>query len=175
VLSPESSQAANSLSPAIYPPAPSSVLGDDDDLLHEELSNTVAAAMAPMAPMAPMEAEGDASSVHEKNELFIPQPLSKVQDALIQEDAVLADDLQPGGVGSNIQHTVAPDTVAKGSVLDAMTLKELRRLAEQKGISGASNMRKQALIDALRANPPTPMLSATIAPFASMESTLDLS
>jgi transcription termination factor Rho len=57
---------------------------------------------------------------------------------------------------------------AKGSVLDSMTLPELKRLAEQRGISGASKMRKQALIDAIRAAPVNN-------PFTSTEATLELS
>lgn len=101
---------SSTLHPAVYAPAPSSVLGEDEDLLHEELSDTV----------QPLEAE------------------------------VPSDDLQPGGVGSSIKEIVLPDTSEKGSALDSMTLKELRRLAEHKKISGASTMRKQALIDAIR-------------------------
>jgi hypothetical protein len=82
------------------------------------------------------------------------------------------DDLQPGGVGSGISDFSAPDVSAKASVLKTMTLKELQRLAVQKGISGTSGMRKDALIDALRnaaaASPPS------IKPFDASE-TLNLS
>jgi hypothetical protein len=66
-----------------------------------------------------------------------------------------SDDLQPGGVGSGMP-PVEPDAPflekPKGNVLDGMTLKELRRLAEQRSVAGASTMRKQALIDALRSD-----------------------
>jgi len=60
----------------------------------------------------------------------------------------VADDLQPGGVGSSLPLEVSSESAP--STLDSMTLKELRRLAEQRKIPGFSNMRKQALIDALR-------------------------
>ena len=49
-----------------------------------------------------------------------------------------------------------------------MTLKELRRLAEQKGVSGTDKMRKPALIDAINALP-------VITPFEAIEATLELS
>lgn len=105
---------AGVLSPATYAPAPSSVLGEDEDLLHEELHNDVVTV-----------------------------------DSLAQVPSEL-EDLQPGGVGSSIKEIVLPDTSEKGSTLDGMTLKELKRLAEHKKIPGASTMRKQALIDAIR-------------------------
>jgi hypothetical protein len=97
---------------ASYPPPPGSEVGEDDELLHEQL---FAATEAP----------------------------------------VQTDDLQPGGVGSGLP-AVEPDSSLldaqkpRGNVLDGMTLKELRRLAEQRSIQGASGMRKQNLIEALR-------------------------
>lgn len=67
----------------------------------------------------------------------------------------VSDELQPGGVGSGMP-PVEPDVPfsekPKSNVLDGMTLKELRRLAEQRNVVGASTMRKQALIDALRSD-----------------------
>lgn len=53
--------------------------------------------------------------------------------------------LQPGGIMD------VPET-NKATLLDSMTLKELKNLAEQKGISGAKGMRKQELIDAIRSS-----------------------
>ena len=55
------------------------------------------------------------------------------------------NDLQPGGVGSGV--------VSEISSFDSMTLKELRRLAAQRGISGASDMPKKKLIAAIRDTP----------------------
>jgi len=133
------------LNPAVYAPAPSSVLGEDediahDDIEHQDLLNEVDAALESAATETPA-AEAPAAE---------------------------SDALQPGGVGSGVKNIVLPDNSAKGSVLDSMTLKELRRLAEQKGVSGAASMRKQALIDAIRAVP-------VITPFEATEATLELS
>jgi hypothetical protein len=57
------------------------------------------------------------------------------------------DDLQPGGVGSGVA------TSSYTSSLDSMSVKELRRLAAQKGISGAAEMKKKELITAIRSVP----------------------
>jgi hypothetical protein len=68
-------------------------------------------------------------------------------DRFVREVDVEAEDLQPGGVGSGV---VAPPIQ---SSLDTMTIKELRRLAQQKGISGANDMKKKEIIEAIRAVP----------------------
>lgn len=125
--------------PATYPPAPSSVLGEDEDLLHEELSSEIATETIISQPPAAVAEE-------------------KVEDALKEfaiENAELpevstfeVEDLQPGGVGSSVKEIVEEDS--KTTVLDSMTLSDLKRMADQKGIVGASKMRKQALIDAIR-------------------------
>jgi hypothetical protein len=65
----------------------------------------------------------------------------------------LSDDLQPGGVGSGLDELMTPEPKIKSSALDGMTLKELRRLGEQRNIPNASTLRKQALIEALRGIP----------------------
>ena len=138
---------AANLNPATYAPAPSSVLGDDEDIEHEELLSEVE--------------ESDIGTSVEA----VSEPV--VADA-IMADTTIPDALQPGGVGSGVKNIVLPDSSAKGSVLDGMTLKELRRLAEQKGVSGTDKMRKQALIDAINAIP-------RITPFEATEATLELS
>ena len=132
---------AHDLNPATYAPAPSSVLGDDEDIEHEELLS---------------EAEESDNTVAES-----------VSEPVVAESSI-PDALQPGGVGSGVKNIVIPDSSAKGSVLDGMTLKELRRLAEQKGVSGADKMRKQVLIDAINALP-------KMTPFEATEATLELS
>jgi hypothetical protein len=63
-------------------------------------------------------------------------------------DAEILDDLQPGGVSSGVSDV--KEMVAGAGMLEGMTLKELRRLAEQRGISGAASMKKAALVVALR-------------------------
>ena len=150
---PDSMQETTDLKPAVYPPAPSSVLGEDEDILHEQLAT-----------------EAEKANVQDDIEDAIAdfaidnvQPLSS--DVM---DADIPFDLQPGGIGSGVKEIVAPDSSAKGSVLDTMTISELKRLAEQRGITGTAKMRKQALIDAIR--------SAPVAnPFNSAEGTIEFS
>jgi hypothetical protein len=149
-----------------YPPPPSSVLGEDEDLLHETLR-------AEVAPYATEEPEHE-QNMYVANDVEIPEvpevpDIPEVQDADIHEIPEAAPDfsepifdmgkyivqgaesdkgdLQPGGVGSGI---VAPSIQ---SSLEGMTIKELRRLAQQKSISGANEMRKKELIEAIRAVP----------------------
>lgn len=116
-----------------YPPAPSSELGEDDDLLHEELHNEVT---------------NELPSIQENGEKETDEAPLKESTAFDQEGET--DDLQPGGIGSSMSVEMPADST--GSSIDMMTLKELKRLAEQRKIPGSSTMRKQALIDALRSN-----------------------
>jgi hypothetical protein len=84
----------------------------------------------------------------EKNEeLNMEQPFFPPMDS--------HDDLQPGGVGSGLKGVEVSD---QSSSLDGMTVKELRRLAEQRGIENAGDFRKKELIAKLRAlaSPPAP-------------------
>ena len=114
-----------------YPPPPGSELGEDDDLLHEQLHSAVS-------------------------------PSGEPSPANPKVEAGAGDDLQPGGVGSGLEvdgdsaSPFAESQKPRGNVLDGMTLKELRRLAEQRNIAGASTMRKQALIEALRSEVKAP-------------------
>ena len=134
--------ASNTLEPATYAPAPSSVLGEDEDIAHEELMEEA---------IDGPKLDNDAPAV----------PLSAA-------DVDVPDALQPGGVGSGVKDVVVPDMTTNGTMLDTMTLKELKRLGERKGISGVSKMAKQALIDAIRAAPVT-------TPFNVETGTLELS
>ena len=149
-----------------YPPAPSSELGDDEDLLNEELDFEEVEA-SPESPtlkisddLTPVEPSLDAATMvgNIGNVPAMPD---------IDDHADLAAALQPGGVGSGIQDTPEADNSAKGSVLEGMTLKELQRLAEQKGIN-TNRMRKPQLIEAIRAH-------SRPSPFQTTETTLELS
>lgn len=67
------------------------------------------------------------------------------------ESQQVPDDLRPGGVGSGLDIEPEEDTAASSSMLESMSVKELQRLAVQKGISGVNSMRKRAvLIEAIR-------------------------
>jgi len=60
------------------------------------------------------------------------------------------EDLQPGGVGSGIK-----EVIESSNILETMTLKELRRLAEQRGIKGAAELKKKELLSQLKGNIPS--------------------
>ena len=117
-----------------YPPAPSSELGEDEELLHKRLHSEME-----MEIQKPVEAEIQSKEI---------QPLPEEVADIPPYEEKQNDDLQPGGISNSL--TVELPADSSGSSLDAMTLKELKRLAEQRKIHGWSNMRKQALIDALR-------------------------
>jgi hypothetical protein len=127
-----------------YPPAPSSELGDDEDLLDEEIDDAIA--------LMPPSGSPTLKISEENHELIMPpQEVTELSAELHDDDSDLAAALQPGGVGSGVKETPEADSSAKGNVLEGMTLKELQRLAEQKGIN-TTRMRKPALIEAIRAH-----------------------
>jgi hypothetical protein len=47
--------------------------------------------------------------------------------------------------------TTPPTSVTEATSLDAMPVKDLRRLAEQRGIANASELRKKEILSALKA------------------------
>jgi hypothetical protein len=112
-----------------YAPAPESVSSDED--LHQELHEQV----------------NDMDSNDDGVEIISSGPLEPVPADVSTPADLPADDLQPGGVGSGVEQT---SPASSSNALDVMTLKELRRLGEQRGVTGAAHLRKQALIDALR-------------------------
>jgi hypothetical protein len=122
----------------IYAPAPGSVISDEDaDILHEELSQ---------------------DNLHQTSDSPVLQVLSTSHESVKTSEPSVSEDLQPGGVGSGITRSDAhnSDEDVKASITnpyDSMPLKELRRLGEARGISGASKMAKQALINTLRSTP----------------------
>ena len=147
-----------------YPPAPSSELGDDEDLLNEELHEELEFEEAPASSNSPTLKISDDMPSTAGAPAVIPD-IADIADMADDGDLVAA--LQPGGVGSGIQDIPEADNSAKGSVLEGMTLKELQRLAEQKGIN-TNRMRKPQLIEAIRAH-------SRPSPFQATETTLELS
>ena len=130
-----------------YAPAPGSVMSDDDaELLNDDLHGALGGATEP--PFVPVSQDSPVLEVSESS--MYSKPADEQVAAPVElASAPVSDDLQPGGVGSGV-----PEPKAGTNPYDSMKLTELRRLAESRGISGAKDMRKQALIDALR-NAPT--------------------
>jgi len=119
-------------------PVPSEQLGSND-------APTAQYAPAPGSVMS----EEDVDVLHEDLSREVPQtsPVLEISNSFPHE--VTADDLQPGGVGSGIDEQEAK----AATTYDNMTRKDLIRMAESRGINVSPNMRKQALIDALKALP----------------------
>jgi len=107
--------------PTSYPPAPVSVMEEDDEILAELL-------------------EEEEESLH---------PLQRPPSPPVTPPSE-EDDLQPGGVGSGIK-----EVTESSNILETMTLKELRRLAEQRGIKGAAELKKKELLSQLKGNIPS--------------------
>jgi hypothetical protein len=144
--------------PSPYPPAPSSVLGEDEDLLHEQLRQEAASPLMMEEPHEehhdePILAADDdlpdfVNAEEEHDEKHEDAPVSSSMAdyiKMVDEDNQSADALQPGGVGSGI--------VSVNSTLESMSIKELRRLGQQKGISNANELKKKELVAAIRAIP----------------------
>ena len=137
--------AGTGLSGSGYAPAPGSVMSDDDaELLNDDLQGVLSSSHDE-TPFAPIHQESPVLQVSEPIYASPDAPEAPVAQSAVES---VADDLQPGGVGSGV-----PEVKTGTSAYDSMTLKDLRRLGENRGISGAKEMRKQALIDALRNSP----------------------
>jgi hypothetical protein len=106
--------------PTSYPPAPVSVMEEDDEILAELLEEEEETLHPLQRPPTP------------------PSPSSEEED------------LQPGGVGSGIK-----EVTESSNILESMTLKELRRLAEQRGIKGSAELKKKELLSQLKGNIPS--------------------
>jgi len=152
-----------------YQPAPSSVLGDDEDLEHETLLGEVEASGASASASASGSGSGSASGSGSGSGPEDTAPLSgtvsEPTGKPVAGDAEnVPEALRPGAPTLNVE----AEDAGKGSMLENMTLKELRRLADQKSISGSATMRKPALIEAIRAKP------VSVSPFSIDEGVLDL-
>ena len=162
IISPNHDHDAPVASESKYPPVPSSEIGDDEDLLDEDIEyEDVAQAQQAQAQQHQVQAQGGNPS------LKIVEDIAPLIDDNDHDDLNEALALQPGGVGSGIEQVPESDSSAKGSVLEGMTLKELQRLAEQKGIN-TTRLRKPQLIEAIRAH-------SRPSPFKTTETTLELS
>lgn len=122
--------------PVSYSPPPIEKVTNDDEL-HEVL----------MTELQSDDEHNETRSEkeHQADELKLEEPFFHP----VESDG----DLQPGGVGSGLKDVDAADitTTSHVSSLDSMTVKELRRLAEQRGIENAVDLRKKELIAKLRA------------------------
>jgi hypothetical protein len=121
-------------------PVPSEPLGSNE-------APTTQYAPAPGSVMS----EEDVDVLHEDLSHGVAQssPVLEISNSFPHEVATAANDLQPGGVGSGIDEQEAK----AATTYDNMTRKDLIRMAESRGINVSPNMRKQALIDALKALP----------------------
>jgi hypothetical protein len=153
-LSTESSPPAVDLSssnPTNYAPAPGSVMSDDDaDMLNNDLQDTLSPLEESPITSAGIQGVQDSPVLEVRSDTIPVFNMPEHDASPVKEgkEETANDDLQPGGVGSGL-----PEAKTGSSAYDAMTLRELRKLAENRAISGAKDMRKQALIDALRNTP----------------------
>ena len=127
--------------------------------------------------------EGDLADANE----IRSTPLSEIGSSLGPRDVLVSredDDLMPGGapalhVSEQVEEEQMPQEdfrelfvshdvatpVRTPESLESMPVKELRRLAEQRGIAGAADMRKKEILAALRKQ---------VSPEVAVQKTLDL-
>ena len=125
---------------ASYAPAPEEE--GEDDIVHAALSD---------------ELDGATLTLDSDELTSMPEATLATFDIDDAVEAVAEDDLAPGatlGVATTTTTTTATEDLGtvKGTVLDNMTLKELKQLAEQKGVKGAKSMRKHELVEAIRSS-----------------------
>ncbi len=125
--------------PVHYPPAPSSVMGEDEDLLHETLHSE---------ETAPEQEDETIAENSVTPEPIIPAMFDEQHATELPDPNTTQDELMPGGTAFGI-----PELAAHSTALDTLSLKELRRLGEQHGISGIKEMKRKELIAAIRQKP----------------------
>lgn len=138
-------EGSGGLAPAKYPPAPSSVVDEDDDLLHNELTAEILAAADADLSGSPF--MGGNEPVATTATTAITATITSATDTTVHHEM-----LQPGGVGSGSKEELVADSALSPSVLEGMTLKQLKQLAERNNITVPSGVRKPQLIAALRAS-----------------------
>ena len=122
--------------PTAYNPPPESVAGD---LEAERLASEI--------EFEPFSGAGESAV-----ETVYSEPPEDLTNNNGGNSADINDDLQPGGLasGSNTKKVEVFSDAALESPLSAMSLKELRRMAEANNIPGSAELRKKDLIKALR-------------------------
>jgi hypothetical protein len=75
-------------------------------------------------------------------------PVQPMKEEPKERVAEVSDDLQPGGLATAAEKKESDSAIE--SPLSAMSIKELRRMAEANGIPGSGELRKKELIRALR-------------------------
>lgn len=121
---------------AAYAPAPEEE--GEDDIVHATLSD---------------ELDGATLTLDSDELKPMPEATLAAFDTDDVVEAVAEDDLAPGATLGTAATTVTATEdlgTVKGTVLDNMTLKELKQLAEQKSVKGAKSMRKHELVEAIR-------------------------
>ena len=127
----------------------------EDDIVHAALSNELELDLE-SEELKPMPEDAGAS---ESNDVKVPA------EEFVFEDLAPGADLAAENSGAVVSEDLG---VAKGTVLDQMTLKELKQLAEQKGVKGAKSMRKHELVEAIRNS------KVSVSPFDIHEGTVSL-
>jgi hypothetical protein len=100
------------------------------------------------------------------------QGIEQVEEAPISNEQFRELFIQRSGTAASPKEVPAPTSEA----LEAMPVKELRRLAEQRGITGVSELKKKELLSALRQQiqPAAATVPDTAVESVAVEKTLDL-
>ncbi len=140
-------------------------LGDDDAGWEEEGVKEVPMVSTPLDAGIPMEV----APVMVTREVDLDvQPLGREEE--------IPDDLMPGGRATAeeakdlVVAPVAEQPPRTPESLESMPVKELRRLAAQRGIEGADDMKKKEILAALRRQVVAPTASSSV----TVEKTLDI-
>ena len=147
----------------------------------------VATPASPAAP--PTSIYNDLSDDDWKEEVVTEVAPSSTPLESLDAPAEVAPDLQPGGRIEGVEPeaaaaaTTEPEqfrdlftkpVVSDPSSLDAMPVKDLRRLAEQRGIPNVSDLRKKEILSALKSQIVGPASSGDVHVEKAAEKTLDL-
>ena len=119
-----------------------------DFTLHTQLierEDSIAAFDEDLTTHVASDSSNESPDLFEHSNKIVAFPGDDGESPLLNDDGD-SSDLQPGG-GADVKEIIAPDN---NNVLDNMTLKELRRIGEQKGIPNVKQLKKYELIPAIR-------------------------